>query len=530
MAQKESVEEITERKLTEVELRKKDFIIHSASSAIATVKLDGKMAYANPAFLEKWGFENQDEVLGRHFTEFWMVGNRLDEIMTALNDNVRKWRGELSAQKKDGSFFDVLVSAATVLDDKGNPIEHMSTSIDITESKRTTKALAKAKSYISNIIDSMPSVIVGVGADGRITQWNTEAQRKSGVSEEDAEGRLLEDVFPRLAEEMERVRDSIRMREVYTCSRQECKVDGETRYEDVTVYPLISNDIEGAVIRIDDVTDNVRMEEMMIQNEKMLSVGGLATGMAHEINNPLSIMMQTTYVMAIRLGKGLDIPANVKAAEASGTTMEAIKKFIDARGIPDMISIVNESGYRIAGLVDNMLNFASKSDSSKSSHNMADLLDKVLILAATDYDLRQNYDFRMIEIKKVYDDNLPLVTCEAAEIQQVLLSIFKNGTRVMQEETGWNSEKKFQFIVRLVQETETKMLRIEIEDNGPGMDKTTLKRIFEPFYTTNPVGVGSGLGLFVAYFIITENHGGEMSVESTPGSGAKFIIRLPLEH
>ncbi len=450
--------------------------------------------------------------------------------MDALNGTIRKWSGELSARKKDGSFFDVLVSAATVLDDKGNPIEHMSTSIDITERKQTTEALAKAKSYISSIIDSMPSVIVGVGVDGRVTQWNAEAERKSGVSAKDAEGRLLADVFPRLTVEMKRIRDSIKTQEVYTDPRQECTVDGEIYYEDVTVYPLISNIVEGAVIRIDDVTDNVRMEEMMIQNEKMLSVGGLAAGMAHEINNPLSIMMQTTNVMANRLGKGLDIPANIKAAVAAGTTMEAIKNFIDTRGIPNMISIVNESGYRIADLVDNMLNFARKSDASKSLHNMVDLIDKILMLAGTDYDLKQNYDFRMIEIKKEYEENLPLVFCEAAEIQQVLLNILRNGAQAMHKEIGENSEKKFQFILRLARETDTNMLRIEIEDNGPGMDKTTLKRVFEPFYTTKPLGVGSGFGLSVAYFIITENHGGEMSVEPAIGSGVKFIIRLPLKH
>jgi len=120
---------------------------------------------------------------------------------------------------------------------------------------------------------------------------------------------------------------------------------------------------------------------------------------------------------------------------------------------------------------------------------------------------------------------MPLVPCEAAKIQQVLLNIFKNGAQAMQEA----SIEKPIFIVRVSYEEVPKTASIEIEDNGPGMDEKTRKRIFEPFFTTKPVGIGTGLGLSVSYFIITENHGGTMAVESTLGHGAKFIIHLPLK-
>lgn len=122
-----------------------------------------------------------------------------------------------------------------------------------------------------------------------------------------------------------------------------------------------------------------------------------------------------------------------------------------------------------------------------------------------------------------------MVPCKGAKIQQVLLNILRNGAQAMQEAMEKNNEYKPKFILRLFRETEANMLCIEIEDNGPGMDEKIRKRIFEPFFTTKPVGDGTGLGLSVSYFIITEDHGGEMTVESTPGFGAKFIIRLPLE-
>ncbi len=267
------------------------------------------------------------------------------------------------------------------------------------------------------------------------------------------------------------------------------------------------------------------MEKMRVQNEKMRSVGGLAAGMAHEINNPLGGMMQTANVLANRLVEHIHMPANVKAAEDAGTTTEVIENFLEARGIPRMLHAISEAGQRLTAIVSNMLSFARQSDAISSSHDIADLLDKTLELAATDYDLKTQYDFTRIEIVRDEEENLPSVPCEGSKIQQVLLNLLRNGAQAMQE-AGTEGPR---FLLRTHREKERKMVTIEIEDNGPGMDEATRKRVFEPFFTTKSEGVGTGLGLSVSYFIITDNHGGEMVVESQPGCGTKFIIRLPLE-
>lgn len=396
------------------------------------------------------------------------------------------------------------------------------------ERKRSEEELRQLRNYLSNIIDSMPSVIVGVDPDGKVTQWNNAAQRITGISSDAALGRPLEQAFPRLASRMERMREAIRTRETQIDSRQVRKEGGETRYEDVSVYPLVANGVEGAVIRVDDVTEQVRIEEMMVQSEKMLSVGGLAAGMAHEINNPLSGMMQTAEVLTNRLTRN-DLPANIKAAEETGITMEAIRTFMEKRKIIDMLSHIRESGSRAAEIVSNMLFFARKSNSSWPSHSLADLLDQIVELAGTDYDLKKKYDFRRIKIVREYDNDLPLVPCESGKIQQVLLNILRNGAEAMQEYSKGSRQEPHCFVLRLAYERETGMVRIEIEDNGPGMDEEIRRRVFEPFFTTKPTGSGTGIGLSISYFIITENHNGEMSVESTSGEGTKFIIGLPVE-
>ncbi|WP_022665754.1 PAS domain S-box protein [Desulfospira joergensenii] len=399
--------------------------------------------------------------------------------------------------------------------------------INVTEKKRVEAELRSLRNYFANIIDSMPSVLIGVDKEGRVTQWNRKAKQITGVSPESAKGQPLEKAFPVLSNELERVKRAIHKRQVCSDPRLVRKEENQTRYEDVTIYPLVANGVEGAVIRVDDVTEQVRLEEMMVQSEKMLSVGGLAAGMAHEINNPLAGMIQTANVMKSRLGD-LDMPANRSAAEAIGISMDQIRTFMEKRNILNMVETINESGQRVAEIVNNMLSFARKTDANVSSHRPDRLLDQILEIASTDYDLKKQYDFKTIKIIKEYEENLPMIPCEGAKIQQVLLNLLRNGAQAMQMKHAAKKDPPC-FILRVSVEKESRMLRMEIEDNGPGMDEATRKRVFEPFFTTKPVGIGTGLGLSVSYFIIKQNHGGDLKVESRPGSGTKFIIRLPME-
>ncbi len=389
--------------------------------------------------------------------------------------------------------------------------------------KRSETDLKTANSYIGSIIDSMPSVLVGVDATGKVTQWNTAAEQVTGLGKQAALGQTLAEILPSIVPEMERVIAAINSRQTLAPHRQARRQDGQIRYQEVTVYPLVAEGFQQAVIRLDDVTERVRMEERMVQSEKMLSLGGLAAGMAHEINNPLGGMLQTAGVLASRLSD--DLPANARAAEEAGTSMTAIRAFMAARGVPRMLERIRQSGVRAGEIVSNMLDFARKHDTVFSPHNLAELLDKTIELAGSDFDLKKNYDFRQIQIVRRYEEGVPAVFCEPGRLQQVFLNLLRNGAEAMQEA----GTERPQLVLRLVHERRENRVRIEIEDNGPGMDEATRKRVFEPFFTTKPADRGRGLGLSVSYFIITETHGGTMSVESAPGEGTRFIVQLPVE-
>ncbi len=443
----------------------------------------------------------------------------LNGIKTGLSGRFSEVEADLN-----GAVYHMVLTPSF---DKANEVNGLNgIAVNITEKRKTEVEIRKLRNYLSNIINSMPSLIVGVDSDCSVTQWNKTAEKKTGISAEDARNRSISEVLPQIEFGTDKIIQSIRTRQIIQEQKKPVKEQNGMLYMDVTIFPLIANGVEGAVIRIDDVTHKVRLEEMMIQSERMLSVGGLAAGMAHEINNPLAGMIQSATVMKSRL-EDLKMPANQQTADEIGIPMEHIKTFMEKREILRMLEAINASGRRVAKIVDNMLSFARKTEASFTSHNPAQLMDKVLELAATDYDLKKQYDFKTIKIIKEYENNLPLLPCERAKIQQVLLNILRNGAQAMQAEI-FQKHAAPCFILRLFVETDTNMLTIEIKDNGPGMDQATQARVFEPFFTTKPVGVGTGLGLSVSYFIITQNHGGTMDVESILGKGSTFIIRLPL--
>ncbi|WP_320045170.1 response regulator [uncultured Desulfobacter sp.] len=388
-----------------------------------------------------------------------------------------------------------------------------------------TEEIRSLKNYLSNIIDSMPSILIGVDNKTRITHWNLRAREITRISKEVAKGKPLEKIFPQLENGAEYVHKAIESQQVYHHPRSTRQENGRLVYEDITIYPLVSNGMEGAVIRIDDATERVQIEEMMTETEKMISLGGLAAGIAHEINNPLAGMMQSAFVMKSRL-ENTNMPANLQVAEELSIKIEDVRAFMDKRDIFRMIDTIHNSGSRAAEIVNSMLIFARKSDADDMSlHYLNTLMDEILELAATDYDLKKEYDFKSIEIIKQYDERLPMLPCEPARIQQVLLNVLRNGAQAMHAD-----RTKFpRFIIKIYKAEESDMVCIEIKDNGPGIDEDTRSKVFDPFFTTKPIGIGTGLGLSVSYFIITKNHKGQMDVISKPGSGATFIIRLPIK-
>ena len=476
----------------------------------------------NRTFTEVMGF-TAEEIAGKTARELWpeLAADYEDQDFDLLNGK-RRNTCEGTIRDKNGEIRDAIIAKQLFLDERNNTDGIIGSFVDITDRNRSELESRRLRTLLSNIINSMPSMLIGVDAEGRIAQWNQRAALLTGVPESRAQGRHLDEIVAWLAPEMPRIRQSIASRKPFFEGKIRRVEGGETIFEDVTIYPLIASGVEGAVIRIDDVTDKVRIEEVLVQSEKMLSVGGLAAGMAHEINNPLASIMGNAQVMETRLLHCL--PQNTAAAHEAGITMEALRDYLERRGIPRMLHSIRDSGGQAAQIVNNMLSFSRKGDSVQTPEDITRLLERTLELASTDYNLKKNYDFKKIKIMREFEPNLPRIMGSASKLQQVFLNLLRNGAEAMGEKTYTEGDGPT-FTLRA--RRNAPWVRIELEDNGPGLPEVIRKRIFEPFFTTKPVDKGTGLGLSVSYFIITEEHCGVMSVESSVGNWTRFVIDLP---
>lgn len=315
---------------------------------------------------------------------------------------LQRWDVERGTQNVPHGFLDYgeIAVLYQLFLQKSDEIKAAIESIRLSEQE-----INRIRLYLKNIIDSMPSLLVGVDKDGNVTQWNVAAERATGINGDEARGRPIDRVLPAMGRDLEVIRRAMGRRTVETQTKVPRKMEGETRYEDITIYPLVSNGVEGAVIRVDDVTDRVRIEEMMVQSEKMASVGGLAAGMAHEINNPLGIILQASQNVLRRVSP--DLPANEQVARDCGTTLQSVRGYLERREVLAFIEDIRQSGQRSAQIVTNMLSFSRKADRGGRPVDMAELLDRTVLLAESDYDLKKSYDFRQIEMVREYEQGCP---------------------------------------------------------------------------------------------------------------------------
>ena len=272
-----------------------------------------------------------------------------------------------------------------------------------------------------------------------------------------------------------------------------------------------------------DVTEQVRMGDLMAQTEKMMMVGGLAAGMAHEINNPLGIIIQNIQNIERRVSP--ELPANRQVADELGVNLQQVRAYLEQRGILKFMQQMQTAGERMARIITSMLKFSRKSESRIESADLEQVFEQALELAASDYDLKKHYDFKRIEIVREYAAGMPRVPLTILEIEQVLLNLLKNAAQAM---AFCQKDKIHRILLRTRLEENWAVL--EVEDNGPGMSAEVQRRIFDPFFTTKEVGFGTGLGLSVSYAIITNNHNGMFEVYSQPGAGSRFTIKLPLNY
>ncbi len=385
------------------------------------------------------------------------------------------------------------------------------------------KALTESEEKYRNVVDNATEAIC-VLQDKRFIFFNPEAVRLFGFPEKRLYQMPLEAVIhPQDKTEIETMyQNQLQSGGVLSHSLRVVTEKDHTLWVDIKAVTIKWENQPAVLVFLTDITEQKRSVELLIQTEKMMSLGGMAAGMAHELNNPLGGILLGVQNIQRRLSSSFK--KNHKIADELGVNLEKFQIYLEKRGIHSQLIGIQESGAKASSIIANMLQFSRSSDSQQAPRDLTLLMNKTLELAENDYNLKKRIDFRQIRIEKDYQENMPPVPCSETEIEQVALNLLQNAARAMAG-NGYKRPPKISIRIRL----EEKAARVEVEDNGPGMDEETRNKIFEPFFTTKPVGEGTGLGLSVSYMIITNNHKGTLEVESEPNRGTKFIIRLPLD-
>ena len=264
-------------------------------------------------------------------------------------------------------------------------------------------------------------------------------------------------------------------------------------------------------------------QSQLIQSEKMASLGELTAGIAHEIQNPLNFVNNFSEVN-VELASELN-----EELEKSSLMPEQKEEF---RGMINNIiqnqEKINEHGRRADSIVKNMLQHSVISTGQKEPVNINTLADEYLRIAYHGYRARDK-SFN-ISLKADYDSSIGKVNISAQDFGRALLNLFNNSFYYVSQKFHSNHVSDYEPCLQLITKNLGKTVEIRVKDNGPGISSKVINKIFQPFFTSKPTGQGTGLGLSLAYDIITKEHGGTISVESIEGEYAEFILQIPFHH
>jgi PAS domain S-box-containing protein len=469
-----------------------------------------------------------------------------------------------------------------LLDETGTPQYLLAICEDITERKQAEEVLRESEAHYRRIVETATEGVWMFDADSKTIFANSRLAEMLGYTVEEMLGRALFDFIDEESRAqaqayVERRRLGIQERHDF---KFRCK-DGSDLWALVSATPIF--DAEGqfvGVLRmITDISERKRTEEalrlsesqlraknqqlkqtlrqlkqtqaQLIQNEKMVSLGQMVAGIAHEINNPVSFIYGNVayahqYTAELLNLIQLYAKHHPEPAPELQNEIEALDLNFIAADFPKLLDSMKEGANRIRQIVQSLRNFSRLDEAEIKPVNLHEGLDNTLLILQ--HRLKRHAGKPGIEVRKEYGQ-LPLVECYAGSLNQVFMNLLSNaidalepqpeprvitirtevGTRnkgrlgesdpITQTPTPFSSHSRSsypQFVV------------IRIADNGPGIPLKVKKKIFDPFFTTKPVGVGTGLGLAIAHSIVVEKHGGTLTCNSTPGKGAEFVIELPL--
>jgi len=377
---------------------------------------------------------------------------------------------------------------------------HDALQVEIDQHRNTTGQLQHSEAYLNSILQSMPLMLIGLDKDNRIIQWNRRAEAVTGLPADQTKGGYLWDIYPSIAITPKQISQAQQDNKALNVKYSQ---RGQYHFN-ITIYPLMTSQGAGAVVLLDDVTQRVNHETRLIQQDKMSAVGEMAAVMAHDINIPLKGIIKD--IKNVRQGMTLDP--------------------VDNEGLSELLEDAVVRGQQATAVLSNLIDFSAASSGEKTPAHIPSIINHSLDLASDVLSVTAGLRFRDIEIDLNYADNLPEIPCHIAEMQQVVLSLFRHCCHALNRVEDLEHQPKISIEVTVFYDN----LWIRIQHNGVGIGPEQQRTIFEPFdyKSDSSDSPNAGNHLSFSNFIIVEEHQGQIAVTSDPEIGTTFHIQLPL--
>jgi len=481
--------DVTERRDAERRYRE---LFDNVQEGVFFCDAHGKFIDVNDALVRMLGYDSREQLLALDVpTLFYASREEYINARKAAEAQDKSTR-EVALRRKNGALLAALESSMAVRDSRGEIVQYRGLLLDITDAKLLQSKFQREKDFNTQILNNTQSMIMVADTAGLISYANPRCYRAGQFEDGALVGhRMSEFVAERDRPEWEASFDAVLLGEVVNnLELHLLRSDGQKGKFSANLSPMhdAQGNVNSIVIVMTDITDVAVIQAKLMHTEKLAAVGQLVSGVAHEVNNPLTAIMGFADLML----------ENSRLPKA----------------VHQDLRVIMQEAQRTKEIVQNLLSFARQTPPHRKLVDVNAIVRRTIAL--------RSYDFASHGVKIIerFDENLPEIVGDAHQLQQVFLNILNNAYDAVQD-----VDRRGKIEV----ETENVgdgYIRITFRDNGPGVDNP--ERIFDPFFTTKDVGKGTGLGLSICYGIVRE-HGGEiMCRPQKPGAvGATFCVRLP---
>jgi PAS domain S-box-containing protein len=466
-------------------------LFESLQEGVYIATPEGKLLDVNPALVTMLGYESKDEL-------FALPPNGLNADPEAGHEPVLGRVGsqtgstrtrEVRLRKKDGRIA-ICVDTSTGVMDAGRIVRYQGTLVDVTDKRAMERQLRRQEEFQRHLLESFPDLILVLDLKERFSFVSTRIKDLLGYGPERFLGKTIEETQDSSPELVALYR-SVALGETSLASKEygAQHKDGTWRTMLGMASPLLDAEDKptGVIISVRDITVEKKLEQQIIQSERLAAMGQMIGGFAHELNNPLTSILGMAELLQ-----------EVEADE----------------GARKQIGVLHQQARRAAEIVQNLQFFARPPAPGRSQVNLNELVQRTVHLQA--YPLRKSN----IAVDFLQEPSLPAIIADPNQLMQVFLNLLLNAEQAIRE-----NRDKGTIRVRLGRDTDN--VWITFQDDGPGISVENLEHIFDPFFTTKRPGRGTGLGLSICKTVLREHHG-NIEAANAPGGGAVFTITLPI--